>query len=205
MTFRQLSMRCGNYYDVLYEQHPYRTAGLTMAAQAAISDIMAQKLVDADCDVDLERLSKFTFFCAVYAGCFQHAVFNILFPRLFPGNGWKVALKKTLADNFVHTPFVYLPSYFILKSMVDKDRGTVLLGMQEYHTAGLPVLVDCWSIWIPAQFVAFAFIPVNFRILYNAAVGTVWDTLLSFTMPLNSGEKKNGSPVSVISPGTTRS
>lgn len=179
---RQLLLRVSKAYDIAYENNPYRTAGGTMAIKAGFCDVFAQKLLDPDCEMDYKRVAKFTIFCVAYVGCFQHAVFNVFYPCLFPGSGWRVAVKKTMFDNFVHSPFVYLPTYYIYKSVVDK--GTIVEGFQVYHSTGLSILRQCWGLWIPAQFIGFAFVPANFRILYNAGVGCAWEVLLSYNVPL---------------------
>lgn len=75
---------------------------------------------------DVMRNIKFAAFCWLYVGSFQHFVYNVAFKRLFPGSGvactaecpcpeaacatgMVVAFKKAIADNFVHSPFLYLP------------------------------------------------------------------------------------------------
>ena len=193
------------WYDSAYKKHPFTAAGSTMAIKAGLCDFIAQKLSNPSCDLDYFRAAKFSFFCISYVGCFQHMVFNILYPRLFPGSGWKTALKKTLFDNFVHSPFVYLPAYYSYKGLIELqyDSGNVTgsgvsaavaSGLQEYREKGLSVLYSCWGLWIPAQLINFAIIPPNFRILYNAAVGCLWEVYLSSTSPcqdVDSNSRRN--------------
>ena len=161
-----------------------------MGSKAGTCDAIAQKIESPDGQLDLSRTFKFTLFCVTYVGMFQHCVFNILYPRLFPGEGLKTALKKTLCDNFVHSPFVYLPSFYIYKNMANgKDAAA---GLQEYRADGLSVLQSCWGLWIPAQFVCFYFVPPTFRILYNAGVGCLWDMALSYMSPCSADKMITG-------------
>ena len=177
-------------YDKMYERNPYTTAAGTMAAKSGGCDVVAQLLQDQTCDIDYKRTAKFSFFCTFYAGCFQHAVFNVLYSRLFPGKGFTVAIQKTAMDNFIHSPFVYLPTFYVYKSVT--DGRSCFDGLFEYRYCGAEVLKSCWALWIPAQFLAFYAVPPNFRILYNATVGCVWEVILSYLLPLKDEFPKNG-------------
>jgi protein Mpv17 len=153
-----------------------------MGSKAGTCDLIAQNLQRQPGDsLDFARTAKFTLFCVTYVGMFQHCVFNVLYPRIFPGEGFVTALKKTLFDNFVHSPFVYLPSFYIYKNIAG-GRGAVA-GLEEYRDEGLRVLQGCWGLWLPAQMLCFSVIPPTFRIMFNAGVGCVWEVALSYMSP----------------------
>mmetsp|Transcript_91550 Transcript_91550/g.261656 ORF Transcript_91550/g.261656 Transcript_91550/m.261656 type:complete len:121 (-) Transcript_91550:727-1089(-) len=103
-------------YDAAYIKNPILMAGATMGAKASFCDIIAQRYEDPNCPVDWSRCGKFTFFCVAYVGSFQHLLFNKLYPRLFPGTGALQAAKCALFDNFVHSPCLYLPTYYTYRS-----------------------------------------------------------------------------------------
>ena len=156
-----------------------------MGSKAGTCDVIAQLLQSQPGDpLDARRTVQFTFFCVVYVGMFQHGVFNVLYPRLFPGEGFVPALKKTLCDNFVHSPFVYLPSFYVYKSLASGQDAAA--GLREYREEGLRVLQGCWGLWLPAQLLCFSVVPPSFRILFNAAVGCVWEVALSYMSPCHS-------------------
>jgi hypothetical protein len=188
LAVQMLPGRFAAWYDTMYTKHPFSMAAATMGCKASSCDIIAQKIRDPDCVIDYKRTGKFTVFCISYVGCFQHFVFNIFYPRLFPGTGFKVAVKKALFDNFVHSPFLYLPTYYVYKNIT--DMGSIKDGLNEYNEEGFDVLKSCWGLWLPAQLVGFYFIPANFRILYNAGVGCLWEILLSYVAPLEETKKK---------------
>lgn len=155
-----------------------------MGSKAGSCDIVAQLLQKQSEDsLDIVRTAKFTFFCVTYVGMFQHCVFNVLYPRLFPGDGLVPAIKKTLCDNFIHSPFVYLPSFYVYKNLAGGRSATA--GLREYREEGLQVLKGCWGLWLPAQMLCFSVVPPSFRILFNAGVGCVWEVALSYMSPCN--------------------
>lgn len=57
-------------------------------------DTLAQKWAEPDSELDFQRIVTFTFFCVGYVGSFQHILFSRIYPRIFPGEGLGVAVKK---------------------------------------------------------------------------------------------------------------
>jgi hypothetical protein len=47
------------------------------------------------------------------------------------------------------------------------------------HVTTRGLLTTYWSIWIPAQFATFGFVPPHLRVLFVAAVSFFWVTKLS--------------------------
>lgn len=174
-------------YDQIYSSYPVLTAGSTMGTKASCCDLLAQQIEDPNCHFDLKRTAKFGGFCVFYVGMFQHMLFNKLYPYLFPGTGLRVAIQKTFCDNFVHTPFVYLPAYFSYKSLT--SGGCMTEGLYTYQSEGYGVLSACWALWIPAQFITFYAVPPNFRILWSAFVGSSWEVILSLMSPLVESDR----------------
>mmetsp|Transcript_91552 Transcript_91552/g.261668 ORF Transcript_91552/g.261668 Transcript_91552/m.261668 type:complete len:253 (-) Transcript_91552:129-887(-) len=169
-------------YDAAYIKNPILMAGATMGAKASFCDIIAQRYEDPNCPVDWSRCGKFTFFCVAYVGSFQHLLFNKLYPRLFPGTGALQAAKCALFDNFVHSPCLYLPTYYTYRSFT--SHGSLTDGLTQYRREGYDVLKACWGIWVPSQFINFYLVPPNFRILFIAGMGSVWEIVLSYMAPM---------------------
>ena len=118
---------------------------------------------DPNISFDYMRNLKFTAFCWLYVGSFQHFVFNILFPYLMPGTGTFIAIKKAICDNFVHSPFLYCPCYYACRAMFRGDSPSV--GLHEYWEQGWDVLKACWAVWVPGQFINFFLMPPQYRIM----------------------------------------
>ena len=43
----------------------------------------------------------------------------------------------------------------------------------------LPTLRKGWAFWVPASSINFAFVPLQYQVLYMSACGIVWTTILS--------------------------
>jgi len=158
------------------------TAGATIGIKASGCDLAAQQYAG---DVrDFGRTVKFATFCALYVGIFQHLVWNCLYPRLFPGTSLAVALRKAAFDNFVHTPLLYLPSYYLFKHVA--EGGSPRKALDEYVREGRSVVCASWVFLVPAQVVMFALVPPNFRIGYIGVVGTLWQVVLSHMAPMEA-------------------
>ena len=84
----------------------------------------------------------------------------------------------------MHSPFLYLPTYFCFRAAA--EGGHVMDGLREYRDEGFNVLKACWGVWVPAQFFNFWLVPRNFRILYIAGVGSLWEVILSYLAPLTA-------------------
>lgn len=183
------------WYDKTYVKYPLTMSGLTLGFKAGGCDIVSQKYSNPDCELDMPRIAKFTCFCVFYVGSFQHVLFNIVYPKIFVGNGFKVAAQMALFDNFVHSPFLYLPTYYSFKSVV--EGNSVKDGLSEYYEEGLEVLKACWGVWVPAQLINFWIIPKNFRIAYIAVMGSVWEVVLSYLAPMKSTDSSSSTASSL--------
>jgi len=128
------------------------------------------------------RNAKFVAFCTLYVGSFQHFLFNVAYPRFFPGIGLLPAVKCCLFDNFIHTTFLYFPVYFALRAVFRGDSPN--RGLEEYRAEGWAALQACWMLWIPAQFFNFYVLPRQYRIVCIAVVGFVWEIALAYLAPM---------------------
>uniref|UniRef100_A0A7S2HE64 Peroxisomal membrane protein MPV17 n=1 Tax=Zooxanthella nutricula TaxID=1333877 RepID=A0A7S2HE64_9DINO len=171
-------------YDTLYGRRPLSTAAVTLGVKAGCCDVVAQKLAQPGCELDVPRIAKFGVFCMFYAGSFQHLLYNVVYPRLFVrGSGVALALQMSAFDNLVHVPFLYLPAYYAYRGLLLGDGFKA--SMEKYRHEGLDVLPACWAIWGPAQCITFWLVPPNFRIAFAGAVGAVWEAVLSYKAPLH--------------------
>lgn len=108
--------------------------------------------------IDFARVAKFVAFNIFYEGSFQHVLFNVWYPRMFPGGTIISAMKMAIFDNLVHTPFLYLPTYYAFKAVV-VDGTQPKDGLVEYYREGMGVVVACWTVWVPAQVLIFWKVP----------------------------------------------
>ena len=62
-----------------------------------------------------------------------------------------------------------------------------------------------WSLWIPAQYINFKYIPIQFQVLFSNSVGFIWNLYLSsVTYKKNDfGHPTTGTTTSTIATTTT--
>lgn len=89
-----------------------------------------------------------------------------------------VGAVSTLLDNFVHVPFVYLPSFFLGTSAMrghDWEEANDQLRRNWSETC-----VSCWGFWLPTQYYVFSVLPPAYRIRAVATGDFVWNIILSY-------------------------
>lgn len=62
-------------------------------------------------------------------------------------------------------PFMYFPTFYALKGVV--ENRPVASSMQKYRDEMWENVKACWSVWVPAQLINFAFVPRHLRIPFG--------------------------------------
>ena len=106
----------------------------------------------------------------------EHIWFGYLNSRI-PGKSIQAVLKRLFCDQILFVPF-YNSSFITgLMAMEGKSFGNIKTVLKR----DVPdVLVTNWVLWIPAMFVNFRFVPVQWQVLYSNCVGLVWSVFLSW-------------------------
>jgi protein Mpv17 len=98
---------------------------LLATTKGVAADVFAQKVVEKRETLDQRRILLWGCFSAVYGGTAVHWIYNILFPRMFPGAATVYSVTSmNLLDNFVNTPFVFYPMFYVMKECL-LSRGTM--------------------------------------------------------------------------------
>lgn len=85
---------------------------------------------------------------------------------------------STVADNFVHVPVLYLPSYFVA---VGTLQGVPLTNsIQEMQDSWWTTLGSCWAFWLPFMAVNFALVPPLHRVKAVAGANFCWTVCLDY-------------------------
>ena len=112
----------------------------------------------------------------------QHFVYNVLYLRLFPGTHLLSRLSATTADTLIHGPLVYLPTYYVCKSLL--TGGTAKEGLNEYSGNLWDIVTAYWKVWCPTVLITMTVMPMEFRILFISGVSLFWLMLLSYKAPM---------------------
>lgn len=175
-------------YGRAAQKRPLGTALLTAGVQTCAADAIAQTVVERSPQLDLRRSALFAFFGVSYIGGFQYFLYSIAFVRLgafFERAGQVTRLGPTvtraLVDQLGHVPSIYFPSFYALKALVE---GRPLIkgensAAQLYRQEGWSCLKANWTIWIPAQMINFAFVPIHLRVPFVSSTSFGWTIILS--------------------------
>lgn len=171
-----------SWYNRTAQSHPFTVGVVTTGLKTSAADVFAQKVVEKREDFDWTRHAAFCAFGFAYLGGFQYWLYNVKFTqwcgtltRMFGHRA--TAPIKTFIDQAIHHPFIYFPSFFAIKAGVSGQPLSA--AAEKYRSEIWDSLKALWMVWVPAQFVNFAFVPRHLRIPYVAAVSFGWTVILS--------------------------
>jgi hypothetical protein len=201
--------------DTFYQTQPYMAAFLTCACKASAADLVAQKKKNPHEDgsaaaaaaadgaavakIDVSRNLAFLAYGGIWQGLFQQFLYTALYPLFFTGNTWDSILGQVAFDTTVMGPMVCLPIVYSVKNLFrtgNASGDTITEALETYydHVTTRGLLTTYWSIWIPAQFATFGFVPPHLRILFVAAVSFYWVTKLS---AISASENQDTTMISI--------
>lgn len=119
------------------KRHPFLFQLIICTAKTAACDLLIQKYVERRKKIDWRRNAVFVAFGSLYLGGFQYLIYSMWFPRLFPYarawadlplrakvkdmSGVATMFKQIAADLCIHNPFVYMPVFYVFKSLIKSD------------------------------------------------------------------------------------
>jgi protein Mpv17 len=146
-----------------------------------LGDIIAQTLVRSSSNqkIDFPRALKFGLVGLTLHGPYYFLTFSrisAIVASRFPSRPVRAALIKTALAQFLVFP-VYLPVFFgywdVLNSASTLSAPSALLARcTETYVAGC-------QFWPFVNMLGFMYVPNEFRVLYLASTGLVWNTYLS--------------------------
>jgi hypothetical protein len=200
-------------------------------------DLIVQKCVEGKKEIDWNRNMTFLTFGMCYQGAWQYYLFNRVMPRIAPGafkfaakslrekardvKGMKNVLVQNFVENGINNPLLFFPTFYTLKELISAGKWTFHAvcasarnGVGLYRKNFWSDITACWSLWIPAQTLNFAFSPAWFRVPFVAIVSAGWTAYVSITRgnasscDVNESEKEsdataNGDSAALVKMETT--
>ena len=174
-TLRHGSTGLRQKYLNLLETNPLMTKSITSGILAGAGDFLCQRLIEGSPDLNWKRFCTFTFLGTVYVGPALHVWYGAL-GRHLPGASTRAVLSRLAADQFVFAP-CFVASFFSALLVLDGKPQEISMKLQNDWW---PTTQANWSVWIPAQFINFRYVPPQFQVLFANFVGLVWNSYLSF-------------------------
>lgn len=174
-------------YGEALESKPLLTKGLTSAAMVGVGDAVCQLTLETDTQFNAKRLGIMTFLGGALIAPVLHVWYNSLggiIAKLFPNPTGKFAAAgglQGLATRLVLDQAVFAPCFigvFMSSVLVLEARPEQISGALSKDW--WPALQMNWTIWVPAQVLNFALVPLKFQVLFANVVSLVWNTYLSW-------------------------
>jgi protein Mpv17 len=182
------------------ERSPLLTKAVTSGVISAAGNLLCQVGVERRPlnGLDNRRLALFTALGAAYVAPVLHVWYGLL-GRLVTAQGVPGALGRMALDQLAFAP-LFVGSMMALLALAG---GQSVAAAKQSVVEGLPGAVKAnWSLWVPAQFVNFRYVPPNLQVGFSNIVALAWNVYFSFaTKPKaaeqalpskGKGGKKNG-------------
>lgn len=171
--------------------NPFEFNLLVATAKTSAADLLTQTTVEKG-EIDWRRNASFAVFGCLYLGGFQYYLQVTLFRKWFQiekftqlsfaeklrdFEGLRTAVKQIFFDCFIHLPFMYYPTFYVVKQSIHDGRP--FDGLKKYVENFIPDQKAMLSIWFPADFIIFS-VPLWLRLPMRHVVSFGWTAYLSF-------------------------
>ena len=181
---------------------PFTLSLSTATLKTLAADVLTQRyLEDADA-IDYKRSGVFMVFGFWYLGAFQYLLYVRAFPVWFPAAkrfgdhptiqarmadilGLRDLAKQVAAGNFIHIPFLFLPSFYLTQEVT--THGGAASPRRALTACWSNWYSDCtnaWLIWIPGHAIFFS-VPLWLRLPVNHSLSFLYTSVLSLTRGAN--------------------
>jgi len=179
-------------------ERPLSLAVASATVKTAAADVLTQQFLEQppQPQLDVHRVLFFTAFGAVYLGGFQYYLYVVCFGRWFPharrfaeAEGFASKLRdragvkdlalQVAAGNFLHIPFVFLPSFYLMQEAC--QHGSAASAQRALRSYTQHLWADCvaaWQIWVPGHALFFS-VPMWARLPTNHVLSFAYVCVLS--------------------------
>ncbi|EGX89906.1 integral membrane protein, Mpv17/PMP22 family, putative [Cordyceps militaris CM01] len=164
------------WYNGRLAARPLLTQSITTAVLFATGDITAQQLVDQrGLDKhDFSRTGRMALYGGVVFGPAATTWFNFLSRRITLPNKRAEILARVAVDQSVFAPTMI---GLFLSSMATMEGASA---QERLEKTWWPALQTNWMVWPFVQTINFAFLPLQYRVLFANVVSIGWNSYLSW-------------------------
>lgn len=162
-------------YNRMLEQNPLFVKAVTTAILSAVGNLICQILIEKKEDIDLRRFSIFTGLGFIWVAPCLHFWYGKL-NTLVTATGNTGAIARMACDQLCFAP-LFIGSMIAILTALDGKADQIVPEL----ASSLPSAIKAnWMLWVPAQFLNFRFIPVNYQVLFSNLVSVAWNVYFSF-------------------------
>ena len=180
-------LRLAKGVGATFRAHPLKANIGSGAVLGLLGDAVCQKLVERKPTMDWQRALSLVVFGAVYNGAICTVVYPHymrLLPKWFHKSPLRQGVGSTIIDNGIHSPFFYVPTFFIMTDMI--QGRSFVQALDTLREGYAECMITTWSVWVPLQFVNFGFVPPHFRPLVLCAGCLIYTVQIDYI----SGQSK---------------
>mmetsp|Transcript_1675 Transcript_1675/g.2978 ORF Transcript_1675/g.2978 Transcript_1675/m.2978 type:complete len:216 (-) Transcript_1675:275-922(-) len=164
---------------------PLMTKSISAGVLSVVSDLVAKIL-------SKEKVKTSSLFNELTMGLiirgpinhwFHLLLDNVIFRKARNQFAPGIIIGKLVLDQFVFSP-LFIALYFIVNGFMLDQR---MQDIADKIITTLPkVMLKNWSVWIPANAISYALIPLNLRVLYGNIISIFWTAYLIKQVNRNS-------------------
>eukprot|EP01084_Bolivina_argentea_P122403 216900_1 len=162
-------------YNRQLESNPILIKASTSFIGFALGDLLAQKFINKDDELDLKRLLRLAMFGFLIHGPTGHLFYGMLDAKI-PGTDALTVAKKVFIDQAIWNP-IFGVMFFTYNGITHGVRGREIIENVQKNL--LSAVRGSWTVWPVAHAINFRFIPTSQRLLYINAVQVGYNVFLS--------------------------
>lgn len=185
-----MQMAWSSYVRLLHS-HPLKTKALTSAFITSLSDVGLQlyegrgqlRAATAGATTSAEpfrlngaRTGILSAVGLFYSGPVNHFWFSILERLVTTSNRWAAAGLKLVIDQTCFAPCVIAGYMTVRGALEGRSAASIAERLQDRWS---DAVVACYQFWPAANMLAFAYVPVMYRVLYGNMCAIFWNARLS--------------------------
>jgi len=187
MKRRSVFQNLKAFYDAQLKVHPRVTNFCIAIVIASAANLVAQSVENSSLfatggalavvgGIDVSETQALALTTGIYNGFFLTPAFMTL-GRYFPRSDLRSVLSKLAIAQFLFQPLVYVPYFFVFHGML---TGETFVSCIDQLTKGyFSTLFRMWALFMPSRACMFAFVPVNYQVLWDLCISFVWQFVLS--------------------------
>jgi hypothetical protein len=170
-------------YLKLLEEKPFLTKCVTsgfvsfsadITCQLGFPDRSAEEKEKEGRSLDLWRVLKFTAIGSFFVGPVLHYWYGFLCVKI-PGSTLSSTIQRVALDQLVLAP-LFVPAFLSIVLILDGKTETI---MEKLKSDWASTMLTNYTVWVPAMFINFKFVPAQLQVLFSNLVGFGWNIYLS--------------------------
>ncbi|KAJ9451064.1 PXMP2/4 family protein 2 [Diplonema papillatum] len=179
-----MATRAAQWYARCSQQRPFLTKSITTSVLFGVGDVLCQSLTPmTDAGYDTTRVAKMAAVGMFWTGPVLHVYFKFLSQLRFLNAAWKMTLfDQTFGACTLTASFYFVTALLdvMYEGGPDPLPRAVAAAMNLVNSELYGTMLVNWSIWPALNYFSFAYLPLEYRVLWASVWGVFWNAYLSY-------------------------